>query len=736
MRTNRFDFKDCYASYDGKQLIVGNRAIERRWKAEDGFPVSLSLRNPADGTEWLAAEGEVPACGLPLLAGRPSGELRFRAAADDDLGIAPQHLKAELELTGGALEWKLEFRVYPSAPLVRQRLWVRQAAGGKPESPAALAGGSGSPAGGGPQAAAARPVPAAPGGIAAAESSGAPAALQADGNAAIAAAGAAVAGDYLDSLPLAELHCRWRAVELRDVTDTNNNLTSFEDGLLYVNDRRKVRGNLLICRQTLRDAGLLLIKEGPTPFGHLRYPGGDFEFAGRRVRTIGGGVGASDLRDGEWIPAYGTAVAVGGGDDYAIAMLLHSYHGCLRRWNPPRDSFVMCNNWGDRSRDGRVSESFIAAELARAADIGITNYQIDDGWQKGNTTNSVNPAGGRWSGYYEGRDDFWDVHPERFPQGLEPVAEEARRLGVRIALWFSPDSADDFAHWREDAERLLELHRLYGIAYFKLDGVKIKSKYGETNFVRMMETVVRETAGAVVFNLDATNEVRLGYYGRTQYGVLFLENRYTDFRSYYPHWSLRNLWQLAKYVPARKLQIELLNVERNKHKYGDDPLAPAVCGTGYSFAVALFANPLVWMETTGLDEESAGVLRAMLAVYNGHRQAILGGCVLPVGAEPDGTQWTGFQSVTAEREGYLLVFRERNPAAQGEFRLWNAPAGARLRLVCLMRMEERNRVWTSDVTNAVEEKLPTPAGTYAFELGSPFSFALYKYDWTGGEPRP
>jgi len=28
-------------------------------------------------------------------------------------------------------------------------------------------------------------------------------------------------------------------------------------------------------------------------------------------------------------------------------------------------------------------------------------------------------------------------------------------------------------------------------------------------------------------------------------GVLVLENRYTDWVNYHPHWTLRNLWMLA-----------------------------------------------------------------------------------------------------------------------------------------------------------------------------------------------
>ena len=67
------------------------------------------------------------------------------------------------------------------------------------------------------------------------------------------------------------------------------------------------------------------------------------------------------------------------------------------------------------------------------------------------------------------------------------------------------------------------------------------------------------TGGEAVFNLDVTAGRRWGYHYGNEYGNLFLENRYTDWSNYYPHWTLRNLWMLSRYVPPQNLQIEFLN---------------------------------------------------------------------------------------------------------------------------------------------------------------------------------
>ncbi|WP_127583898.1 alpha-galactosidase [Paenibacillus koleovorans] len=720
MQPSEFEFGGCYARFERLQLVIGNTRIERGWDLSYGVPITLSLLNKTDGTEWIDADPgrRARACGLPLWNSLEEVDsIRVSFDTDDDLGIGAEHLRTTVLLNWGDREMKLEFAVYPDKPWIRQRIWVREATGDGDFSSSLEASG---------EIAIVNAVP-----LTATSAVVGPG-MQLDDNAKT-AVGAAAAGDAdncLDALPIGELHARWEAVELRDVTDTNNNLVSFEQGMLYTNEKRKIRGNLMKLERTLERTGLWVVKEGPTPYGHLHYPGGDFEFTGRVLRVIGCGIAASDLRNGEWIPAYGSSVGVWTGGELESWLALDDLHRAIRCFQPARDYFLMCNNWGDRSKDGRVSEKFIQTELERAAELGITNYQIDDGWQHGNTTNSVNPAGGRWSDYYADGDGFWNVHPERFPNGFEPLKHTVERNGLRLALWFSPDSANDFANWDKDVERLLELHRDYGVCYFKLDGIKIKSKYGETNLVRMMQRVVRESGGRVYFNVDATNQVRLGYYGRNQYGGLFVENRYTDFRSYYPHWTLRNLWLLSKYVPAQKLQMEFLNVDRNRHVYGEnDPLSPYKSGIAYAFAVTMFTNPLVWMELTGLSADNRVILKRMLDVYNLHLASVLDGRVLPIGDTPDGAQWTGLQSVKRGGEGYLLVIRERHSLPSKRMPIWGLEAdgsvGERsIQLTPLLTMESRNEVIANGggFELAIDED-----GRVRFELAAPFSFGFYHY---------
>ena len=90
------------------------------------------------------------------------------------------------------------------------------------------------------------------------------------------------------------------------------------------------------------------------------------------------------------------------------------------------------------------------------------------------------------------------------------------------------------------------------------------------------------------------------------------------------------------------------------------------------------------------------------------------GIILPVGEEPSGMSWTGFQSMTSDSEGYLLVFREDNDRESCQVRTW-LPEGAK---VSFTPLAGGGRKFSAKVE----------AGSYVcFSLPSENTFALYKY---------
>ena len=251
------------------------------------------------------------------------------------------------------------------------------------------------------------------------------------------------------------------------------------------------------------------------------------------------------------------------------------------------------------------------------------------------------------------------------------MVERSKALGIELCLWFNPSKDDSYAHWRDDADALIGLYRQYGIRTFKIDGVMIPDKRADLNLRAMFERVMDATGGQAVFNLDVTAGRRWGYHYGNEYGNIFLENRYTDWSNHYPHWTLRNLWMLSRHVPPQNLQIEFLNRWRNADRYPtDDPLAPGRIPFDYCFAITMMAQPLAWFEATGLPEEAFDIA-PLIRTYRAHQERIHAGQIFPIGEEPSGTSWTGFQSLRGD-EGYLIVYREHNDRSEARLRLWNA----------------------------------------------------------------
>ncbi|WP_369745889.1 alpha-galactosidase [Paenarthrobacter sp. AMU7] len=682
-------FMDCYVVLNGSVLRVGNSALERSWDLGQSIPTVVSLKNKATNKEWFAAEEtsdwlrtvdrRYAFYNSSLFTGDRLG-IAVRTVRDDDHGVAREHLKVEVDLTFEASEVRWTHIIYPGVPILRS--FVSVTLNDRVE--------------------ACGPVPAQE-----SESAGLEAPHLRE-----------LEGGYQDCFPLEPSHCGWKSVEFVDVTDDMDNLVIASTGLFSRREQRFMKGNLVSVQDHLSKDGLTLIKEGPTALGYLGGVESDFFIKGQNVFTTGWSFGRGDLEKSKTLTTYGSSVVLWSGEETDALSALNEYHGAIHVFDPEKDAFVMSNTWGDQSSDGRLSEQFLLEELEVAQKTGVTLYQIDDGWQNGTTANSINPGGAWGKGYYESNPDFWRVNPTRFPNGLEPIVASANAKGIRMGLWFSPDSLNDFENWEKDSDTLIDLHKQYGISAYKLDGIEFTSKIGEENLTKLMQRVLTGTNRGVFFNMDVTAGVRSGYYGQLQYGSLFLENRFTGkfggWPNYYPHRTLRNIWMLSRYYPTYRLQAEFLNVHRNTDLYPDDALAPSSCGLEYALAVTLFANPLAWMEQTGLNEESVETLGRVIPRYREVQSEILSGHVLPIGNEPNGTTWTGFQSITSDHSGYLLILKEHNSEPAHSYQLWDL-RGKELKLEPVLGAAQQSGATVDETGNTV------------FQLDGLFAYALYKY---------
>ena len=633
-------FGSCFVRLLDGVLEAGNRHIHRAWTLRDGRLWPRQITHLPSARQWLAREPAFAAPAPAADAGPGADEAVGIEAAAGRAGPT-QEPSLQVRLTLGAAA--IEMQIFDDAPGIRMRL----------HGPAA---GDGA-------------------GATAERRSG-------DANTGIEDPARTrdetiVPHDVQELLEIDSAHLRLLHVELRDQTDIHDELVFEREYLLHPNEHDiRLAGNVFALDDPLTGQGLVLLKEAPLPPARPAPGGPDLRATGTPVCWYAPGQEPLTPEHPAWplawrVGLYGHGVGPGGGPGEWWTLLcfdggragriaaVQTFQRQLRRYEAGRDGVLLSNTWGDRNRDSRIAEEFLLREIDAAAALGVDVVQIDDGWQKGTTSNSVNAAaGGVWEGFWKADGQFWSPHPQRLPRGLEPLLERATHLGLRMGLWFAPDSSDDFAHWQSDAEAMLGLHARYGIDYFKIDGVHVRSHAGLANLDRLFTRVRDGSGGRIVLDLDVTAQRRGGYYRFIESGPLFLENRYSDFHRWWPHHTLRNLWQLASWVDPSRLRIELLNPARHAGLYHGDPLAPGRTPPETIFAITMVAAPLGWFEVSNLEPAFVEAVAPLVALWKRHREAIHTGHVIPIGAAPDGVSWTGFASLDGAGGGHLLLVRE------------------------------------------------------------------------------
>lgn len=471
--------------------------------------------------------------------------------------------------------------------------------------------------------------------------------------------------DELHLVDAADL--KFTEVTLKDHTDNNLQGLVFTKELSF-EEAFQSSANIAFVENEKTGAGLLFIKLSPLPHARAKKTEHDFDWDGSALKWKGPGFNSISKR------AYPCAVICYDGGRAGRIAAGQRYQRCIREYVPGRDGQLLSNTWGDRSRDAKISEPFLIEEIKAGKAMGVDVMQVDDGWQRGTTQNSAvaRSKSGVWSGFWKADPQFWWPHEERLPNGLEPVSKVAAEEGLKMGLWYAPDSDDDFGNWERDADRILELHRTLGVNYFKLDSIVMTTEIAEKRVLMLMNKVIEATEGKVVIDLDVTAGIRPGYLGAVEVGTVFVENRYTDWQTYWPHKTLRNFWQLSEYVDPVRLRMEFLNNVRNadKKRYKESELAPATYPPAYLFASVMFSSPLAWFEVSELPEDYHQQVGDLVKVWKEHRAAIHGGDIIPIGEAPDGSQWAGLCSISHDRKsGYAVIFREVNEQAVATFEI-------------------------------------------------------------------
>ena len=630
-------FKDCYAIYDESTATIrlGNSKIEKILEIRGPFVRTVSVKDLATQKEWAGFKPLWQYC--PVLQKDETPVITFESVTVENPYIMKPHLKVSIKLSGKCGTAWYEYLIFPDISFIYNQNFVSKSG----EIDFVYD----------------KKLDIKPTGIEEEQ-------VRVNADEIICDV------DTLDCIPVGGVHVNVNSFKLYDKTDYYDMLVEQQEASVYIfrNGKLSRDGNVFCINDYNSQDSLMMIKHSPTESSALNRKNSDFTMQGSLYATLyGTGIDFNDIPDGK-VPYYASAVGVAKTENIYEEMWRYNTAFCTD--DPRGELFIMSNTWGDRSQDMAVCESFMLKELDRAKQMGVDIIQIDDGWESGITANSRRKSGGVWEGFYADDSDFWKVNTERFPNGLEPLLAKAKELGVEMGLWFGPDSVNDFANYKKDIETLMHFYNTYGIRYFKLDGVKIRNKLGEMRFIKMLTELTNRTKGDMRFNLDVTAEDRFGYMYQSQFGSLFVENRYTDYPNYFPHNTFKNVWTLAHVIPPRRLQMELLNTRRNTAKYEGILFAPNTYSPDYLFATVMVANPLFWMEMTNLDDDYAQCLAKISNVYKNYKKEIFDSRVIPIGNRPNGMSFSGYCCVSEDKQNaHLILFREAAKEDSHTFKL-------------------------------------------------------------------
>lgn len=616
--TPRFSSQDCYVYFVDQRLVIGNSRIERVYEWNDGNLITNRFQAPNNGTTVMESTSTEPDLSLPGIEFEP---------AIPEVGVEwinggrriSCHLRLCFQLESNKLRLKRTIRIYPNCPAIGYDLEFQ----GTPFNVSWI-----------PEI----------------KSAGKMQQLEREHDLREQCFQMAV----MDRVRPGSWHISHHVWQLFDITDRRNTLTQVKKVYPY-KCPQMLEGNILFMMDNSDDVQMFMLKEGPCSDVQLANPGCDFVIERNSTTIAGIGLEPSDLVENQWVRGYSWSIGLSTGRETDLLWALRDYQHRLRPFCHDHAPVLVANTWGDRNRDATLNEKFVLHEIDALYELGITHLQLDDGWQFGRSGNSAF-AGGSFDRIWD-NDAYWSVHPERFPHGLEPIIEYACHKQIEIGLWFNPSSDNSYENWEKDAVTILGLYRSYGIKLFKIDGLDIDCKLSESRLRNMFKMIQEGSGDAITLNLDITAKRRFGYFHFHEFGNLFLENRYTDNATYFPHMSLRNLWTLAHVVPPQWLQIEFLNIWRNSDQYPeDDPLAPANVPFEYCFAICMMAQPLAWFEASGLPKKALEI-SSYIKTYKSLQPAIHQCHILPIGSMPTGYQWTGFIAIGDEKS-YLIIYRE------------------------------------------------------------------------------
>jgi Melibiase len=523
---------------------------------------------------------------------------------------------------------------------------------------------------------------------------------------------------------------KYKCVNYYSCSDLSNNR------LLESKCKKKNKGSFLIAEQSLLDS-MFLYKEGPAP--DCQPIKGEYDFIVDNNNVSCLGLGFANILRGETRRANGIVFGFSGSSESLSE--LRRYQN-IRYGITAGDVEFLANSWPAFQTD--INEEKILKELEVAAKIGLDTVFIDDGWFK--------PFMG-------------EIDKDKFPNKFYKMTELAKEHNLKIGLWMNPFglgsehpkaklwdgaerqdalvtdiqwnwvarskdcSAADVSLGENDCyyamdmlneeyfeyikQRIIVMYKEYGISRYKFDLYKLHvldTLRGDPNqhfeAYRRLLTELRVVIPELVISMDITRQSRPGFDFALDYGRLFMENRgrshpESDHRHYHPYITLRNLWYTAKYVPAQKLEVEIMP------QIDDYPL-------DYILSTAIFANPLYWGSLAELSNDKIKHIQNFFDSIKYDREKILNGRIMTAGEMPHKGNWSLLISLTKDfpenQEFYIGIYKNGSNKQVNSFSI-DLFAENSYSLVNVMNSDD-----------VIEMKI----GEFTVEIDELFGFKLFK----------
>ena len=476
--------------------------------------------------------------------------------------------------------------------------------------------------------------------------------------------------NVIDSIGLDKNSKQVKAVSFFGRTDQTNDMVKVQAFKTAAGKNLFLQGNMIFLTDGSRN-GLFMTQEAPS-CGEKRQEGEcDFMVSGGAVKSLGWGILPYEFKDCE-MKTYGNVIGIFHGADENGEAEFKKYF-CMRFKDSEENFKSMANPWGGGGAIWRknISEKFIIKEINACREMSLDMYQVDDGWQENRSLEEL-------TGNNRILDNAsWSVRKDLFPRGFTKLAGHCRRLKVELCLWFAPSMNRLYRDWQDQADLLFSFYKKYGIKTFKIDGVINPCREAEENLGKLLGTLRERSGGKIYFNLDTTSGMRPGYLFFQEYGNVFLENRYQQvkgLRRFEPWKTLRNLWRLARYIPAQRLQVEFMDVEaarRLKENYSGSSY-PEKYSQEYVCSQVLFASPLCWAYPSFFTAGGRLAVKKIMMLRKKICSELYRSVIIPIGQEPSGKSWTGFQAHNFNTgSGFCIFYRETAKSKTADFTLFH-----------------------------------------------------------------